>query len=143
MGRDGTTPFMTRRDDRTLPNPYEYRRKWAKTLPLFVLAMVLSSLAIFNHQKSSSSVTNAILYALRTSEVGRRELGDEIYFRDKFPWIWGEMNQLHGKIDIRFAVKGTKSTGMVAFKSIRKKKRGFVSLGLFKKHQTSCPDFDF
>ncbi|KAI4287136.1 MAG: hypothetical protein L6R35_003605, partial [Caloplaca aegaea] len=75
--------------------------------------------------KASSSIVAATLYALRTSEAGRRELGDEIYFRDKFPWIWGEMNQLHGRIDVRFAVKGTKGKGMMRFRSFRRGRMGF------------------
>lgn len=66
------------------------------------------------------------LYALRTSEVGRRELGDEIYFRDMWPWIWGEMNQLHGRVDITFGVKGTRGRGVMRFKSERRGRMGKV-----------------
>ncbi|CAF9904712.1 MAG: hypothetical protein HETSPECPRED_004763 [Heterodermia speciosa] len=100
-------------------------RIWIRTLPPFFVIIIASALAIFNYQKSSSSIVNATLYALRTSEEGRKILGDEIYFRDKFPWIWGEMNQLHGRIDITFAVKGTMGKGMMRFKSIRKTRMGF------------------
>jgi cytochrome c oxidase assembly factor 1 len=53
-------------------------------------------------------------------------LGDEIYFRDKFPWIHGEMNQLHGRIDIGFGVKGKAGKGYMRFKSIRKTRMGHV-----------------
>ena len=35
------------------------------------------------------------------------------------PWISGTMNQLHGKIDIEYSVKGTKSEGVVHFRSLR------------------------
>ncbi|MCJ1340220.1 hypothetical protein MMC09_005514 [Bachmanniomyces sp. S44760] len=87
--------------------------------------MAASTLAIFNYQKASSSIVNATLYALRTSPQARELLGDEIYFRDKFPWIWGEMNQLHGKINIEFGVKGTRAKGLMRFKSTRKTRMGY------------------
>lgn len=117
-------PPMTRRSDRALP-PLPSSRIWFRTLPVFIAIMTASALGIFNYQKASSSVVNATLYALRTSEVGRRELGDEIYFRDKFPWIWGEMNQLHGRINICFGVKGTKSKGLMRFRSVRRTRMGY------------------
>ncbi|KAL8631350.1 hypothetical protein Q9189_002949 [Teloschistes chrysophthalmus] len=118
-------PLMNRRSDRALPaleSPYKI---WLQTLPIFFGVMAISTFAIFNYQKASSSIVNATLYALRTNEVGKSELGEMIYFRDKFPWIRGEMNQLHGRIDIRFAVKGTKGKGMMRFKSVRQTRKGF------------------
>ena len=120
-------PLLSRRSDRALPPLPNSYSIWLRTIPVFVAVITVSALAIFNYQKASSSVVNSTLYALRTSEAGRRELGDEIYFRDKFPWIWGEMNQLHGRIDISFRVKGTKGTGMMKFKSTRKTRMGYVS----------------
>ena len=119
-------PLLSRRADRALPEIVPMSRIWIRTLPPFFVIIIASALAIFNYQKSSSSIVNATLYALRTSEEGRKILGDEIYFRDKFPWIWGEMNQLHGRIDITFAVKGTMGKGMMRFKSIRRTRMGFV-----------------
>lgn len=64
------------------------------------------------------------MYALRTSPKAREYLGDEIYFYSKMPWIWGEMNQLHGRIDIKFEVKGTKNSGTMRFKSHRPTRMG-------------------
>jgi len=122
-------PLMSRRPDRALPEIISSSRLWLRTLPIFIIILTASSLAIFNYQKASSSIVNSTLYALRTSEDGRRLLGNEIYFRDKFPWIWGEMNQLHGRVDISFGVKGTKGKGTMRFKSVRKTRMGFVSLG--------------
>lgn len=119
-------PILTRRSDRALP-PVPSSIIWLKTLPVFIAIITASALGIFNYQKASSSVVSSTLYALRTSEAGRKELGDEIYFRDKFPWIWGEMNQLHGRIDICFGVKGTKSKGMMRFRSFRRTRMGYVS----------------
>ena len=87
--------------------------------------IVLSSLAIFNYQKQTSSTVASVLYALRTNPTARALLGDEIYFASKVPWIRGEMNQLHGNIDISFWVKGTKAQGRTRFVSRRKKRNGF------------------
>ncbi|KAL9125309.1 MAG: hypothetical protein Q9217_005467 [Psora testacea] len=118
-------PLMTRRSDRALPNIVPSYRIWLKTAPIFIAIITVSALGIFNYQKSSSSVVAATLYALRTSELGRRELGDEIYFRDMWPWIWGEMNQLHGRVNIGYGVKGTKGKGYMRFRSERKTRMGY------------------
>lgn len=37
---------------------------------------------------------------------------------------------MHGNIDIRFAVKGTKGEGMMRFRSIRRTRMGYVSCDL-------------
>jgi cytochrome c oxidase assembly factor 1 len=120
-------PLMERRADRELPDIPTSSGRWMKTIPIFLVILVGSTLAIFNYQKSSSSIVNATLYALRTSPRAREELGDEIYFRDKFPWIWGEMNQLHGRIDISFGVKGNKASGWMKFRSFRPTRNSYVS----------------
>lgn len=89
--------------------------------------MVGSALAIFNYQKSNSSIVSSTMYSLRTSPQAREILGDEIYFASQLPWISGEMNQLHGVIDISFWVKGTRSKGKMRFRSERKTRMGYVS----------------
>ncbi|TPX07849.1 uncharacterized protein E0L32_010424 [Thyridium curvatum] len=122
--RPGSGPLMERRADRELPDINANRFHWSRTLPVFAALIGLSSLAIFNYQKSSSPVVSSTLYALRTSPRARELLGDEIYFKQQIPWISGEMNQLHGRIDISFAVKGTKSTGVMRFASHRPTARG-------------------
>ena len=95
------------------------------TLPLFVLILIGSSLAIFNYQKSSSSVIASVLYALRTNAVARRELGGGVYFASRIPWIRGSVNQLHGRVDVRFWVKGDRGVvGEVRFLSTRDVGRG-------------------
>ncbi|MCJ1308373.1 hypothetical protein MMC25_002026 [Agyrium rufum] len=118
-------PYMERIANRPLPNLVKPRTLWLKTLPVFAVIMVISSLALFNYQKSTSSVVNATLYALRTNPKARDLLGDEIYFRDRFPWIWGELNQMHGKIDLEFGVKGKKAGGMMRFRSVRRQRPGY------------------
>lgn len=125
-----TGPLMERRADRELPEIPSPSKRWLKTIPIFLALMGASSLAIFNYQKTSSSVVNSTLYALRTHPQARVLLGDEIYFRDRIPWIWGELNQLHGRINIGFGVKGTKDTGYMRFHSVRRSRAGYVSLKL-------------
>lgn len=98
--------------------------RWVRSIPIFIAVLISSTLAIFNYQKSSSSVVSSTLYALRTSPKAREFLGDEIYFAHKMPWIWGEMNQLHGRIDIQFEVKGTKRSGTMRFTSFRPTRQG-------------------
>jgi cytochrome c oxidase assembly factor 1 len=95
-----------------------------RTVPIFLAVLISSTLAIFNYQKSSSSVVSSTMYALRTSPKAREYLGDEIYFAHKMPWIWGEMNQLQGRIDIQFKVKGTKRSAWMRFKSHRPTRMG-------------------
>ena len=123
---DSTGPLLSRLPNRSLPS-LKKSHTWLKTLPAFVVIITLSSLAIFNYQKSSSSTVNSILYALRTNEMAREVLGDEIYFASKLPWIRGELNPLQGRIDISFWVKGRRSTGRVKFVSMRKRGHQFVS----------------
>lgn len=93
-------------------------------MPIFLAIVAASSIAIFNYQKMSSPVVSGTLYALRTNPRAREYLGDEIYFKQQIPWISGEMNQLHGRIDIQFAVKGTKAAGIMRFASFRPSPKG-------------------
>ncbi|XHG00503.1 hypothetical protein AWENTII_003949 [Aspergillus wentii] len=120
-------PLLERRADRELPS-IKTERRWLRTLPLFAVAVGAAMFGIFNYQKSSSSVVSSTLYALRNSPRAREILGDEIYFAQQMPWISGEMNQLHGRIDISFWVKGTKSQGKMRFRSIRPDRMSYVSL---------------
>lgn len=98
--------------------------RWARTFPLFLAIIAASSVAIFNYQKLSSPVVASTLYALRTNRKAREILGDEVYFKHQIPWIGGEMNQLRGRIDVRFAVKGTRGTAMMRFASFRPTPKG-------------------
>ncbi|KAI0205753.1 DUF1783-domain-containing protein [Astrocystis sublimbata] len=120
--KPGDGPLMERRPDRELPNVNEFR--WLRTFPIFVVLIVISSLAIFNYQKLSSPVVASTLYSLRTNKRARELLGDEIYFKHQIPYISGEMNQIRGRIDIQFSVKGTRSTGVMRFASNRPSPKG-------------------
>jgi cytochrome c oxidase assembly factor 1 len=123
-------PILERRADRELPS-LNKGRSWLYSLPIFIVATGAGMLGIFNYQKSSSSIVNSTLYALRTSTQARDILGDEIYFAQQIPWISGEMNQLHGRIDISFWVKGTKAQGKMRFRSVRPDRMSFVSFVLY------------
>ncbi|KAH0544671.1 hypothetical protein FGG08_001176 [Glutinoglossum americanum] len=121
--KSSSGPLLERRADRELPEIP--RNAWLRTIPIFLIIIGGSTLAIFNYQKSSSSVVSSTLYALRTNPDARRALGDEIYFKHKMPWIWGSINQMHGKIDITFSVKGTKGDGVMRFRSERRTRMGY------------------
>lgn len=126
--KPGSGPLLERRSDRALPDISTQRSSpLLRSIPLFLLIIAASTAAIFNYQKSSSSVVQSALYALRVSPTAREVLGEEIYFAGKVPWIWGSIDQLHGRVDISFKVKGTKGVGMMKFRSERKPRVGFVS----------------
>ncbi|KAI9811442.1 MAG: hypothetical protein M1827_005425 [Pycnora praestabilis] len=116
-------PLMHRRPDRALP-PLPRRIPHIRATLIFIAILTASSLIIFNYQKSSSSVVNSTMYALRTNERARGLLGDEVRFEWGMPWIWGEMNQVKGRIDISFGVKGSKGKGWMRFRSERKTRVG-------------------
>ncbi|CAG8978190.1 hypothetical protein HYALB_00011425 [Hymenoscyphus albidus] len=135
--KEGDGPLMSRRADRELPDIPENGMKWVRTIPIFLVVLISSTLAIFNYQKSSSSVVSSTLYALRTSPKAREYLGDEIYFAHKMPWIWGEMNQLHGRINIHFEVMGTRAKGTMRFTSHRP-----TRLGMFETTEWSLETYE-
>ncbi|KAI9049905.1 hypothetical protein LZ554_006052 [Drepanopeziza brunnea f. sp. 'monogermtubi'] len=122
--KPGDGPLLSRRADRELPDLPENGMRWVRTVPIFLVILISSCLGIFNYQKSSSSVVSSTMYALRTSSKAQEVLGAEIYFKSQMPWIWGEMNMLHGRIDIHFEVKGQKASGTMTFKSHRPTRRG-------------------
>ncbi|KAF4977706.1 hypothetical protein FZEAL_5800 [Fusarium zealandicum] len=123
--KPGDGPMMSRRADRELPDIQDVSFRWRKTLPIFIVIVTACSVAIFNYQKMSSPVISSTLYALRTNAEARAALGDEVYFKHQIPWIHGEMNQLHGRIDIWFSVRGSKGVGTMRFASNRPTSKGF------------------
>jgi cytochrome c oxidase assembly factor 1 len=124
-------PLLSRLPNRALPPLPNSNLIWLKTAPLFIVAITLSALALFNYQKSSSSTVNSVLYALRTNDTSRELLGEEIYFASKVPWIRGRLDLLHGSIDVGFWVKGTRGVGWVRYVSVRRRRGGKVSTFLF------------
>ncbi|OAL47041.1 DUF1783-domain-containing protein [Pyrenochaeta sp. DS3sAY3a] len=130
--------LLERRPNRALPPiPPLIPTQVAKTLPLFIVAMAISLFAFFNYQKTESSVVTSTLYALRTNPAVREQLGDEIYFASKNPWVRGEINQVHGRIDISFWVKGTRKQGEV---KLRCRRRGRGGLYETKEYSLTLED---
>ncbi|ORY10856.1 cytochrome oxidase complex assembly protein 1-domain-containing protein [Clohesyomyces aquaticus] len=118
--------LMERKPNRELPPlPPFIPKQVQRTFPIFVLVLSISMFAFFNYQKQESSVVTSTLYALRTNPLVRAELGDEIYFASKYPWIRGEINQVHGRININFWVKGTRRQGRVVLRCKRRGRGGY------------------
>ncbi|KAL6796020.1 cytochrome oxidase complex assembly protein 1 domain-containing protein [Trichoderma sp. SZMC 28013] len=117
--KPGDGPMMSRRADRELPDVGQVSQGWRRTMPIFLAVVAVCSVTIFNYQKSSSPIISSTLYALRTSPEANRLLGDEIYFKHQIPWISGEMNQVKGRIDISFSVRGSRGSGVMRFASHR------------------------
>lgn len=122
--KPGSDPLLIRRPDRELPDIATADR-WKRSIPIFLLVLGASTFALLNYQKLQSSVVASNLYALRTNPTARELLGDEIYFASKVPWVRGSINQVQGKIDISFSVRGTKAKGLVRFKSRRTSRMGY------------------
>ncbi|KAF3936482.1 hypothetical protein ABW19_dt0208973 [Dactylella cylindrospora] len=117
--KEGGPPLLERRVDRELPDVTP-SRSYLIHFPLFLLSMYIAANILFNYQRSSSSVVSSTLYALRVNPEAREVLGDEIVFKAKtIPWIYGTMDQLRGRIDISYKVRGTKGVGTVYFTSVR------------------------
>jgi len=90
-----------------------------------------SAVAIFNYQKLNHSVVDSCMYALRTNAVAREKLGNEIYFRDRIPWIGGTIDSLHGEVDVTFGVKGTRARGVLRFRCTRPKGEEFFQTDIW------------
>ena len=121
-------PLLERRSDRSLPALSSIDNPWHRWrhFPLVLAIIVGGALVIFNYEKSNGAVVSASVYALRVHPRARQVLGEEIYFKSAFPWIWGSVDPMHGLIDVRFAVKGSKGAGMMRFRCTRKRKRDWV-----------------
>lgn len=107
------------KDTNKATDPYKGRKKALLTIPLFLVVLISAGAGFFNYQKLSTSVVASTLYSARINSKCRDVLGDEIQFKHYIPWIWGSINQLHGKIDIEFSVKGKKDWGVLRYKCRR------------------------
>lgn len=97
----------------------QVRFRWARSLPVFAALVSVCAVSIFNYQKTSSPIVSSTLYALRTNARARELLGHDIYFKHQIPWIRGRMNQMQGRIDIYFTVKGSRGWATMRFTSRR------------------------
>ncbi|KAF9429004.1 hypothetical protein BGZ76_001968 [Entomortierella beljakovae] len=95
--------------------------------PFYILLGVLGvsfwagSLAIAaNHQKQGTSVVRGTLFNVKFDTKAQELLGDNIDFTNsKWPWIYGTVAHLKGRVDIEYQVKGDKAEGRVHFVAVR------------------------
>ncbi|KAG0227819.1 hypothetical protein BGW42_002700 [Actinomortierella wolfii] len=104
--------------------------------PLYIALGILGvgfwagSLAIAaNHQKQGTSVVKGTLFNVRYDETAKEVLGDGIDYRNpKWPWIYGTVAHLKGKVDIQYDVRGSKGEGRVHFQAYRPEKRWITTV---------------
>ncbi|CCD25336.1 Coa1p NDAI_0F00170 [Naumovozyma dairenensis CBS 421] len=102
------------RIERELPDPREDRRKQIFGFIGFSVAITASLALLFNYEKTESPIISTSLYQLRRSPITTELLGENIEFAGLTPWVFGQLNPVKGKIDIKFYIKGDKGkTGVV------------------------------
>ena len=102
--KDATRPM---RIDRELPDPTGDKVQQRLTFVGFTIAMGASLALIFNYEKTESPIVVNTLYYLRRSPRTRELLGENIEFDGIIPWVFGELNQVSGNVNIKFHIKGS------------------------------------
>lgn len=97
------------RIDRELPDPTKEQRKLMASFILFGGIMVTALAVIFNYEKTENAIVTNTLYQLRRSEKIRDLIGENIEFDGLIPWVYGQLNPMAGKVNIRFYIKGNKN----------------------------------
>lgn len=69
--------------------------------------------------KSSSALFKSVMYHLRNDQKAIDLLGKGIKRADGSRWIYGEVNMITGKADLKFEVQGEHSKAEVRFKGHR------------------------
>ncbi|EDO17888.1 hypothetical protein Kpol_1043p79 [Vanderwaltozyma polyspora DSM 70294] len=95
------------RIERELPDPTKDKYKQRIGFAAFVIAVGSSLALIFNYEKTESPIVVNTLYYLRRSPRTRELLGDNIEFDGIIPWVYGELNQVAGNVNIKFHIKGS------------------------------------
>lgn len=95
--------------ERELPDPFADRFKQRVTFAAFGVGIVAALALIFNYEKTESPVISNTFYHLRRSPRTEHLLGENIEFDGTFPWIHGELNQVAGKVNVRFNIRGSKN----------------------------------
>lgn len=108
--------------DREFPDPFEAKKKNRYYFVFYGVGVTLACLIVFNYEKTRSPVINSVLYCLRRSDLTRKELGPNINFKSSWPWIWGELNTMQGRVNIEFDIKGDLNEGTLFLKATRKSK---------------------
>lgn len=96
------------RIDRELPDPTKDKFKRRVQFVGFLVAMGVSLAVIFNYEKTQSPVITNTIYHMRKSPKIRESLGEQIDFDGIIPWVHGELNQVAGRVNIKFYLKGSK-----------------------------------
>lgn len=100
-----TKPPMT--VDVELPDPQAQSRKYKYQFAAFVTVVTVSFILIVNYEKTASPIIGSTLHFLRRSDKVKQLLGNHVDFQNKiFPWVWGELNQVKGRINISFKIQG-------------------------------------
>ncbi|SCU85682.1 LAFA_0D17106g1_1 [Lachancea sp. 'fantastica'] len=111
------------RIERELPDPTKDKMKNRVQLGLFVVAIGVSLACIFNYEKTQSPIVSNSLYHMRRSQAIRDLLGDSIDFDGLVPWVFGDLNQVAGRVNISFYIKGSKNVqGVVKLVADRENK---------------------
>ncbi|SCV06227.1 LANO_0H24894g1_1 [Lachancea nothofagi CBS 11611] len=124
-----TTPLVLKdkskplRIERDLPDPTKDRFKNRIQLGLFAVAITVSLACIFNYEKTQSPIVSNSLYHMRRSQAIRDLMGDSIDFDGLVPWVYGNLNQVAGKVNISFYIRGSKDVqGIVKLVADRENK---------------------
>lgn len=105
--------------DRELPDPLKLQKKNRRYFIVYAIGVAVSCAVIFNYEKTGSPIINSLMYCLRRSEVVKKALGDNIGYASEWPWIWGPLNTVQGRIDIHYKVKGDEQGAEVFLKANR------------------------
>lgn len=108
--------------ERELPDPFAGKKQNRAYFVTYGVAITLVCIFIFNYEKTRSPLTNSVMYYIRRSSNASSFLGENINFRDSWPWILGQLNTASGDIDISFAVRGSKNTATLYLKASRESK---------------------
>lgn len=115
-------PVAERTVARELPDPFSDKKKNRRYFWVYGLGVFASCAVIFNYEKTSLPIVNAVLYCLRRCDAAKAQLGPNIGFASTWPWIWGPLNTVKGDIDIAFDVAGEKGAGTLKLKALRTSK---------------------
>lgn len=116
LATQGTSEFVLKnknrplRVERELPDPFAHKIKNRATFVAFSVGIAAALAIIFNYEKTESPIISNTFYHLRRSPRTRELLGENIEFDGLMPWVHGELNQVAGKVNIRFNIKGSNGT---------------------------------
>ncbi|AET39090.1 Coa1p Ecym_4006 [Eremothecium cymbalariae DBVPG len=112
MSADGSIALKDKnrpmRIDRELPNPQDGKNKRIATFVGFVMVIGISFSMFVNYERTQLPIVSNTMYHMRRSKQVRELMGDNIDFDGVLPWVSGKLNQVAGKVDIKFNTKGSK-----------------------------------